>query len=80
MVPRTQFLTYSGLNLEEYNLAFKTLLEISLTFLIDLLGFYFILLYYTNTRLGKFNSIQKRKYSYNKTHTIKFLIPDNMRF
>ena len=35
---------YSGLNLEEYNLAFKTLLEISLTFLIDLLGFYFILL------------------------------------
>ena len=36
---------YSGLNLKEYNLAFKTLLEISLTFLTDLLGFYFILLY-----------------------------------
>ena len=39
---------YSGLNLEEYNLAFKTLLEISLTFLTDLLGFYFILLYKVN--------------------------------
>ena len=44
--PRQRRLTiYSGLNLEEYNLAFKTLLEISLTFLTDLLGFYFILLY-----------------------------------
>ncbi len=44
--PRQRRLTiYSGLNLEEYNLAFKTLLEIRLTFLIDLLGFYFILLY-----------------------------------